>query len=216
MTYDLIIVACSSNSNLIKITQNCIDSAQKDISELNVIIVETFPLVHEYENCLILPYKGVFCYNRALNSGIEYSDADVLILANNDLVFYHGWSQIGLLMVANGFGSASALSQWHFKKGFAQGEFIYEGYNIETLVTGWCLFVLRETINKIGRLNEDFDFWYSDNMYAEQIRNAGIRHGLFCNIRVDHLTSATLKTLPARKQRKYSFDNVRKYREYAS
>jgi GT2 family glycosyltransferase len=115
-------------------------------------------------------------------------------------------------MISNGFGSASALSQFHLRKGFEQGDFIYEGYAIESLLTGWCIFALRDTIEKINRLNEDYDFWYSDNVYADQLKKAGIRHGLFCNIRVDHLTSATLRTLPHRKQRKYSYDNVIKYR----
>lgn len=213
MIYDLIIVAYSSNSNLIKVTQNCIDSIRSECD--NIIIVEIFPIKYDYKDCLVIPYEGIFNYNRALNLGIEYSKGDILILANNDLIFYPGWSQIGPLMIANGFGSASALSQFHIKKGIVAGDYIYEGYAIELMITGWCIFTLRSTIEKIGRLNEDFDFWYSDNMYAEQIRNAGIRHGLFCNVRVDHLTSATLKTLPHRKQRKYIFDNIRKYKQYA-
>lgn len=210
MTYDLIIVACSSSGKLIKITQDCIDSARAGCD--NIIIVETFPMKHDYKDCSIIPYKGEFNYNRALNLGISHSRGDVLVLANNDVIFYPGWSQIGPLMISNGFGSASALSQFHLRKGFEQGDFIYEGYAIESLLTGWCIFALRDTIEKINRLNEDYDFWYSDNVYADQLKKAGIRHGLFCNIRVDHLTSATLRTLPHRKQRKYSYDNVIKYR----
>lgn len=214
MTYDLIIIACSSNDRLIDITRRCIDSAADECD--NIIIVETFPIIHEYKDCTIIQYKEAFNYNRALNQGIKYSENECLILANNDLLFYPGWSRIGPQMVANNFGSASALSQFHLQKGYEMGDYVYEGYAIEYLLTGWCIFALRSTIEKIGSLNEQFDFWYSDNVYTDQIKQAGIRHGLFCNVRVDHLTSATLKTLSYRKQRKYSFDNIRKYKAYAT
>ncbi len=202
MTYDLIIVANSGKSRLVEITQNCINSARNE-TDVNVIVVETFPLAKSYSNCHTILYHGDFNYNHALNLGIQKSKADILILANNDLIFYPGWSQIGELMQINGFGSASALS-WTTKehKGLA-GEWIYPGYMIGFSLAGWCIFVTLETINKIGKLDETYSFWYSDNVYAEQLIKAGIKHGLFCNIRVDHLTSATLKTLSLQKQRIY-------------
>jgi hypothetical protein len=211
MKYDLIIVACSSSKKLIDITQQCIDSARQDGADLNIIVVETFIQVYAYDGCKIVKYRGEFNYNRALNLGLTYSNADVVILANNDIIFYRGWSQIGDLMIANGFESASAYSR--DMRGISQCDQVWEGYNIGVLLTGWCLFVARSCIEKIGKLDESVDFWCSDNVYADQIEALKIRHGLFCNIRVDHLTSATLRTLSYRKQRQYSFDNVRKYKE---
>ena len=209
--YDLIVVACSSSKRLIDITQRCIDSARQDTCNLNVIVVETFLQTYAYEGCKIVEYRGEFNYNHALNIGISHSKGDLLILANNDLYFHPGWSDIGYLMHANGFESASAYSSDHGKRGIRRAAEVWEGYNIGTLLTGWCLFVTRSCINKIGKLDERVDFWYSDNVYADQIQAAGIRHGLFCNIQVDHLESQTLKTLTYRKQRKYSFDNKKKY-----
>jgi GT2 family glycosyltransferase len=99
------------------------------------------------------------------------------------------------------------------KQGIMPCDNIYEGYYIGTLLTGWCIFVTRSCIEKIGSLDETYSFWCSDNAYADQLKAHGIRHGLFCNVRVDHLTSATLKTLPVRKQRKYAYGNINKYRQ---
>jgi len=90
-------------------------------------------------------------------------------------------------------------------------DFYYLGYDIGVHITGWCLFVTKECIQKIGELDESFEFWYSDNVYADQLIRSGIRHGLYCNVRVDHLTSVTLKTLPPREQRRYSFGAKNKY-----
>lgn len=178
---------------------------------MNVIIVETGKKVTYNGVDIIVEYKGPFCYNRALNQGLNYCKGDIHVLANNDLIFRPGWSKIGDLMLLNGFGSGSALSEDPRQRGFQRGDYAYEGYNIGSHLTGWCLFATKETIQKIGKLDETFDFWYSDNVYAEQLRKAGIRHGLFCNVEVDHITSVTLKTLPYREQRRLSFSAKRRY-----
>ena len=211
MIYDLIIIAKSSREELKRITQNCIDSARQDNADLNVIVIET-GMGHSYKNVNeIIQYKGTFNYNHALNQGLERATGDVHILANNDLVFYPGWSSIGEQMIDNATPSAAALSQLHIRRGYEQGDFYYLGYDIGVHITGWCLFVTKECIQKIGELDESFEFWYSDNVYADQLIRSGIRHGLYCNVRVDHLTSVTLKTLPPREQRRYSFGAKNKY-----
>ena len=202
MSYDLIIVSKSISQQLIDITTNCINSARQDC-ELNVIVVETSGMKVKYD-ANVMYYQGLFNYNRALNYGLLYAKSDVHILANNDLIFHQGWSEVGDLMKVNGFDSASVLSNDIRQRGFERGDYIYEGFNIGVHLTGWCLFVTKEAIQKIGKLDETYDFWYSDNVYADQLKAHGLRHGLFCNIQVDHLGSKTLKTLPYREQRRYS------------
>lgn len=204
MTYDLIIVVCSSKPRLIEVTQNCIDSARSEGADLNIIIIETYPLAKEYKGCETIRYKGSFNYNRALNQGLARATGDIHILANNDLIFHPGWSQIGELMQLNDFGSASVYSATTKEHRGIEGDFIYPGYLIGFSMAGWCIFATKETIKTIGKLDETYQFWYSDNVYADQLQRAGIKHGLFCNIRVDHLTSMTLKTLPLQQQRKYA------------
>jgi hypothetical protein len=198
MTYDLIIVARSSSPYLIGMTQNCINSAGK----VNVILVETSGSLHEYQGVnKYLLYEGEFRYNRALNMALEVAECDFHILANNDIIFYPGWDVIGEQMIYNGFDSASA---WFRGSLFPQGDFVYEGYNIAQHLTGWCIFITKEAYKKIGKLNEDMEFWYSDNAYALQLQEHGLRHGIFCNVRVDHIGNQTLNTMPIGIKRKYS------------
>jgi hypothetical protein len=202
MNFDLIIVSKSENSRLRQITQNCIDSARQDC-ELNVILIETsgsrveYHLVNTY-----VQYEGPFNYNHALNEGLQFANRDIHILANNDLIFHKGWSKIGEVMTDYGFDSASVLSNDRRQKGFKRGEYIYEGYNVGSLLTGWLIFVTKNCIAKIGKLGEEHEFWYSDNIYADQLKRAGIKHILYCGAQVDHLESATLRTLSYKEQKR--------------
>lgn len=214
MKYDLIVVACSKNQELVNVTQRCIDSCIDDGADVNVILVETngtrAPAYRGVNH--VIMYMGDFVYNRALNMGLKVAKGDIHILANNDIVFESGWSQIGQLMKLNKYLSASALSEDIGQRHFKRGNWIYEGYSVGGHITGWCLFVAKECIKKIGSLREDFEFWYSDNIYADQLEQAGIKHGLFCNVFVNHVTSCTLKTLPSHQQRRLSYGQIMKYK----
>jgi len=208
MNYDLIIVARSSTERLKQITQNCINSAIIGGNALNVVLVETFSATKYSGVDHYVTYNGLFGYNGALNKGLERASGDIHILANNDLIFHEGWHQIGEDMKNNGFDSASA---WFNGSCFEQGDYIYEGFGIAIHLTGWCLFITREAHEKIGKLNEEVEFWYSDNVYAIQLREHGLRHGMFCNVRVDHIGSQTLNTMSYRLKRQYSEGQIIKF-----
>ena len=192
MTYDLIIVSKSSELSLIMMTQNCINSARKDNTELNVIVVET-GAKHNYNADNIVMYEGSFNYNRALNLGLKYAKSDIQILANNDIIFHKGWSSIGDIMQVNEYLSASALSNAKQYRQFKKGFWAYEGYRIGYEIAGWCIFTHKSLWEQIGKLDERHTFWFSDNAYADQLKKKGIKHALICSVQVDHLESRTFK-----------------------
>lgn len=205
MTYDLIIVTKTS-PEFIQMTQDCINSALLDYDDINVILVESGQ-PYKYENVnKFIEYNGVFNYNRALNLGLKYVKGDIYILANNDLIFKEGWSKIGELMKLNGYHSACAIS------GTEKGDILYEGYEIGKILNGWCIFLDKFCLDKIGQLDETCTFWYSDNLYGCQIKSVGIKHVLFCNCRVDHITSQTLRKQPAHIQRLYQTGELTKFK----
>jgi hypothetical protein len=176
---------------------------------MNVIVVETGEDI-KYEGVdRYVKYTGEFCYNKALNMGLDVSCKDVHILANNDIVFHEGWSRIGELMRLNDYHSASLISGHQTM--FQRGDFVYEGYIVGYILTGWCLFMDRYCHEKIGRLDESVKFWYSDNLYALQLEAAGIRHGLFTNYCIDHLASKTLNRQPSRMQRYFQNGELNKF-----
>lgn len=213
--FDLIVVSKSVTEPIIEMTQRCIDSVLAE-TDCHIVVVETgdFPINYHGMNKVIM-YDGEFNYNRALNMGLEHAKGDVHILANNDIWFYPGWSGIGKDMIGEGFDSGSVLSNYYRHEKISQGNYILPGYEVGLHLTGWCIFVTKKCIEAIGRLDETFDFWYSDNVYSDQIKEAGIQHGLFCNYRVDHIVSATLSTLNNRQQAKYTIKERWNYRHYA-
>lgn len=209
MIYDLIIVS-KSEGELIPMTQNCINTALQDGADMNIIVVESGEM-HQYENAQSIKYNGEFNYNRALNLGLQHVKGDIHILANNDIIFHPGWSKIGEQMIYNKIHSASALSQDPQQSSFKEGNVMYEGYDIGIFLTGWCIFVDPYCIKSIGKLDETVLFWFSDDLYACQLLAVGIKHYLFCNVRVDHITSRTLIMQPIRLQRQYKIGEYQKF-----
>jgi glycosyltransferase involved in cell wall biosynthesis len=207
--YDLIIVSQSSPT-LIPVTQLCIDSARSDNTELNIIVVETGQ-PYKYDVDKIIEYNGQFNYNRALNLGLKYKKGDIHILANNDIIFQPGWSIIGEQMKTNCYHSASVLSQDARQRDLIRGDVVYEGYEIGKYLTGWCIFLDDYCLEKIGELDETCTFWYSDDLYACQLQSAGIKHGLFCNIEIDHIISKTLSKQPRNIIRQYQTAEYSKF-----
>lgn len=204
MTYDLIIISASNHPDLIRNTQQTIDTCRADTDKVNVIVVETGqPYKYKYvDKCI--EYNGEFNYNRALNMGLKYRKSDIQILANNDIVFKPGWSRIGHIMRSNGYLSASALSNDSRQRHFQRGDFAYEGYFIGFQLTGWCIFTDKALWKRIGKLSERHKFWFSDNVYGEQLKAEGIPHALICSVTVDHLGSQTLKKLDSKTQLLYT------------
>lgn len=207
-SYDLIIVS-QSRPGLFEVTQRCIDTAREDGADMNVIIVETGDS-HQYRGAdKYVKYTGDFCYNRALNLGLDLREKEIHILANNDLVFKPGWSEIGEAMKLNGYHSASCVSGHQVQ--FQRGDFVYPGYVVGYILTGWCLFLDDYCLQQIGKLDEAVSFWYSDNLYACQLKAAGIEHGLFTGYQIDHLASKTLRKQPTRLQKHYMNGEIHKY-----
>jgi hypothetical protein len=192
MKYDLIIVAASKDAALQKMTQEAIDSCLADHAQVNVILIETFKEFPYHNVNKTIFYNGEFNYNHCLNLGLKYRTGDVQILANNDIIFQKGWSTIGDTMRSQGYLSASALSNHPRQRIFKRGDFAYEGYEICLYMTGWCIFCDSKLWDIIGLLDESYQFWYSDNMYINQLSKNRIPHYLICNVTVLHYISRTL------------------------
>lgn len=192
MKYDLIIVAASKDPQLVSMTQRAIDTCLSDGADVNVILVETFKKTRYRGVNRVVIYDEPFCYNRCLNKGLQFATGDIQILANNDIIFEKGWSEIGDVMRENNILSASALSELPQHRMMKKGYYAYKGYDISLYFTGWCVFQDRRIWDKIGCLNEYYQFWYSDNAHADQLKQAGIAHWLICSTHVYHMTSQTL------------------------
>ena len=122
---------------------------------------------------------------------------------HNDLIFYENWATeiIKPFQQFSDVLSASPVcSIHHTQMGFKLYDGIKLGYRIGLEVSGWCLFVKREIFKMIGKLDENYSFWFSDDDYANTLYVLNINHVLVTSSIVDHLYSKTLLTQSEERQ----------------
>ena len=199
MTFDVILLSYSKTPEHRAITEDCIKSLKKAKNKVkvNIIVLESY----EEQN-----FKGVknvffkenkFCYNQSMNEGFKHTSAPFVFFCNNDLIFSHGWADNCYQAFAMGYKSVSPYCPIASKRFTKSGDFLQVGYQVGFHITGWCIGIERETFKELGGFNTAVDFWYSDNIYAEQLKVANIKHALVCNATVKHLDwgSKTLNSL---------------------
>lgn len=197
MEIDVIIPSYTNNVTKAMV-KNCIISlreSEKSIS-FNVVIIES-------KNCIVdvgadktIYYCDTpFVYNRSLNIGIKETKNEWIILANNDLIFHHHW-MTAILQAHDKYPNIKSFTPWNNQWNWHPSIFgkpqtdIIEGYRICQELGGWCIVCKRDIFDTIT-LSERVKFWYSDNVYADALIEAGIKHALVTNSYVDHLISKT-------------------------
>lgn len=204
MKVDIIILSKGDTPEKRKMTQETIDTCHASEEDIQFDI-----LVYEghwgttYKDCKTLHYTEEFHYNRLMNKGISDTNNPYVCLCNNDLIFMKGWaSKIIKVMEEGNYLSASPNHTPYAK------EAIREGYRIGVCgeVKGWCIFTDRKLYEKIGKIDESVSFWYSDNVYADQLEAQGIKHVLVRNSFVKHLESVTLNEAPDEIKKKLTED----------
>lgn len=177
---------------------NSLFASEKEIF-FNVVIIESAEELNQkyFGESLRIRYPDEkFVYNKALNIGINATNSEWIVLANNDLIFNAGWFS-RILDVYNDYcGEYKSFSPWNNM--YSWHESIYgttnlkmiPGYSVCRELCGWCI-VCRREIFDIINLSEEVDFWYSDNIYGDALIMAGIKHALVVNSKVDHITSQT-------------------------
>ncbi len=196
MKVDVIILSNAKNESLQKITQQAIDTClnSENQIEFNIIVIEQTNAT--YTGATVHYDNSEFNYNRFLNKGIELGDAPYIALCNNDLVFNPNWcSTLLAAMQKHNLLSACPICPHVQPPRLPLTEEVYFGYRNSHEVSGWCIVVNRDILKIIGKLDEEFPFWFADNIYAEQLKRHNVNHGVVSKSVVEHLGSKTLNTL---------------------
>ncbi len=189
LTADVIMPVDSSNASLRIMTQQAIDSLIKSEPnvKLNILIIDSNIKSQGFNHAKTIVYDFPFNYHKCVNLGLNYGYSDVVAICNNDLLFDRLW----LTKIVEAMGEKYLSASPNNKPSSVEG--VVEGYRVAKEVLGWCIVVKREIFKKIGKLDECVNFWYSDNIYAEQLKKAGLKHILVLYSHVVHLGSKTLK-----------------------
>lgn len=186
---DVIMPVNSSWVGLKVMTQATIDNliASEPELEFNIIVIDGNRDSKGFRGAKTVTYDFAFNYHKCVNLGLEYGHSDIVAICNNDLVFDKYWLTKTLAAMGDTYLSASPNNKTSLIEG------VIEGYTVAKHLLGWCIVVKRKIFKQIGRLNEIVNFWYSDDVYGEQLKRAGIKHILVLHARVVHLTSRTLR-----------------------
>ena len=185
---DVVMPVDSSKLALRLMTQQTIDSLLKSEPDIkfNIFVIDSNEHTVGFKDAKTILYDFPFNYHKCLNLGIGYGNAPYIVLCNNDLLFEWRWLTKTIRAMGDVYMSASPNNKPSKLSG------IIEGYVVAKHVMGWCIVVKRDIFQKIGKLDESVNFWYSDNIYAEQLKRAGLKHILVLHAKVLHLGSRTL------------------------
>jgi len=179
-----------------RMTQNAIDTCIKGANGLkvNCIVIESAPKT-VYRNAITYNPDKPFNYNYFLNFGASRGTAPWVMCCNNDLTFRNGWLHT---LIAADHPIVSPISMADFRqKDCVTNE---TGYQCGRHLSGWAFMIKRDLWNKIGMLDEDFDFWFADNSLIGQLKLIDTPPMLVPTSKVDHLGSMTLKNRTVKDQ----------------
>ncbi len=210
---DIVILSYAKSPKHKQLTIDCLESLRKceHYSLFNVIVVETMPNV-DYKGAETMYIDKPFNYNQFANEAIRQGKNEIIGVFNNDVIFDANWYKDILVNCNYGLYSCSPISltsqsQSEFKR---QNKPI-EGLKIAKHISGWAIVFTRKLWLKIGGLSEVYSFWCSDDAYAKQLKDNGIKHYLIPTSIVNHLDngSNTLKTLDLEVKNALTYEQAR-------
>ncbi|MBB6388541.1 GT2 family glycosyltransferase [Flavobacterium notoginsengisoli] len=173
-------------------TLKCLNSLRESESNIvfEIIAIESnkeyFQSNYKYPEFVnVIVPDSDFNFHKYLNIGIKESTGDYIALCNNDLIFHENWFS-EILKVAEINNSILSFSPAGNSQ-YNSLDLFEIGYKVRTHIMGWCLVVNKKIFNKIGLLDETFDFYYADNDYAMTLKSKNIKHAIVFNSKVEHL-----------------------------
>lgn len=177
--------------------------------KLSLIEIGEYDKVINYHSAQYVGQKFTGNYNESLNLGAKRASGDYLAFCNDDIITTSGWFD-KLLPHFDKYDSLSPHCPDNpFWKEKPTG--IVEGYEIGKILCGWCIVMHRKTYEKIGGFDECVQFWYSDNIYADQLKYHGLRHALVTDSIVYHEGSKTLHKLSDSERKRLTTDQRELY-----
>lgn len=190
-----IILSYTKSEKIHRMTLDCIRTLIQsedfiNACELEIILVESNRnyLTEGYaypENVKVIIPDVPFNFHGYLNIGIKAATQPMLALCNNDLLFHKGW-YAAIAQVQTQYPRFKSFCPVQPKENIPSGMFL-QGYQVRKHIKGWCLVAERKLFDKIGLLDEQFDFYYADDDYAMTLKKYHIPHALVLQSVVEHI-----------------------------
>lgn len=205
-TIDIIILSYAKTEELKALTTQSIEtlllSEDPEKIRFNILVIESNKnlLPYQFEHSRTIYPEEKFGFHRYLNIGIKATANEYVCLCNNDLIFHKGWASeiLRLMSIHPEIKSVNPLcSDFEPTKKYHDSLVVHANKRnmFNGILTGWCIFVKREIFNKIGLLDEQFEFWYADRDYGMTLLKYNISHALSIRSLVTHIGNQSHNTL---------------------
>ena len=137
---------------------------------------------------LLVKHDQNYGFAKAINSGLEKSTGEYVVLLNNDVQVPKGWLKTLLEGFSGRIGAIGPLStaqnqlQWQGNFGGLQGV-----TTDLTTLSFFCVVLKKEAIDRVGLMDERFLPAYGeDDDYCIRLRKANYTLGVHCDVVVEH------------------------------
>lgn len=197
-----ITILCKSDNNTAKTTNRCLDSiynaanAPPPFDDVEIYIVESGDNMQYRCKKTIRYDKDVFNYNHACNLAIDdifphMKNNDWLCIMNNDIVCDEQW----LYALSTAVKMLPTIqSMCPNAENIQPNESsckILLGHILKKTFNGCCFFLRKDVIEKIGKFDENFSFYFQDDDLLEQLIANNIQHGLVIDSKIKHIGQDT-------------------------
>jgi GT2 family glycosyltransferase len=196
---DIIILSRGVTDELVQLTnqtiQSLFDSEQDTGIAFNVLVIESSRALqpYQYPRTKTIYPTSKFGFHKYLNIGLSLTNNPLVCFCNNDLIFHQGWAS-NIIAALQSDPAISGVSTYcpifHEDKGIETN--LTSGYQNGIHFTGWCFLVKRAVFDQIGKFDEHFTFWFSDDDFRLTLEKYKLKNVLIKDATVTHLGSRTL------------------------
>lgn len=187
----IIILSYTKDTEFLQMLKNCVASIHKSCKNLKyeIIVVETGNLLYELNVDYIIKPNEKFNYNRFLNIALEQTDSsEFVLISNNDTLYTKNSIKTMLSALKSKYDSVSPWEPSFHPNIHRHNHDFYEGHIIRKHITGWSILVRMDALKKIGKFDEQFDFWGQDDDYGLNLKKNNLKHALVRKSIVYHLS----------------------------
>ena len=200
----LIIVCWTFDSEIMALTQRCINSIRQT-ADVEIILIDNNSAIGSEE---LMRLADIYVFNKdnkgyvkGLNQGIKLASYDNIVGAAPDYTATEGWLEACKKTFIDIPNCGIAIP--HLSNDPVRGDYWEEG-----LLGGWFL-ITREILDKVGLLDERFFNCCSDSDYAWRLKKAGLGCIVTGYSTIHHVGHACLKKFD--KHREYWLKDSEKF-----
>jgi len=198
---EIIIPIWNRTRRLVELTDNCLNSLymnmlQKTLENLKVtVICNEFPYSYGNNGVKVVYNERNAGVTGSWIQGIAKSDADIIVISNNDVEFYPGWLEPLIKALENEKVAFASPQMIEKESDIAILEKQLGSFGTIDGIIGSCFAFRREIITRLGQFDKELDPYYSDMDMWRRAKSKGYHLVLAKGSYICHIGAATCNTL---------------------